>query len=128
MGVRLADIHLFQTLRKAGALCTGYDLMTLLVTLGYGRQRNHEVAKGMFFSHEQRVKVALKIPGLCITIPRRSRLSPMSKILLMVSSPFIHGSVGTHFFAFHTPFKHTTSLFYDDSWETSFLPISLSSP
>ncbi|XP_070673472.1 uncharacterized protein [Malus domestica] len=26
MGVRLADIHLSQTLRKAGALCTGYDL------------------------------------------------------------------------------------------------------
>ncbi|RXH86521.1 hypothetical protein DVH24_021794 [Malus domestica] len=25
MGVRLADIHLSQTLRKAGALCTGYD-------------------------------------------------------------------------------------------------------
>ncbi|XP_070667593.1 uncharacterized protein [Malus domestica] len=27
MGVRLADIHLSQTLRKAGALCTGYDLL-----------------------------------------------------------------------------------------------------
>ncbi|KAM1543140.1 hypothetical protein ACFX1Z_012823 [Malus domestica] len=26
MGVRLADIHLSQTLRKAGTLCTGYDL------------------------------------------------------------------------------------------------------
>ncbi|RXH72475.1 hypothetical protein DVH24_012159 [Malus domestica] len=29
MGVRLADIHLSQTLRKAGALCTGYDLLLL---------------------------------------------------------------------------------------------------
>ncbi|RXI06698.1 hypothetical protein DVH24_025834 [Malus domestica] len=29
MGVRLADIHLSQTLRKAGALCTGYDLFGL---------------------------------------------------------------------------------------------------
>ncbi|RXH85529.1 hypothetical protein DVH24_009350 [Malus domestica] len=27
MGVRLADIHLSQTLRKTGALCTGYDLL-----------------------------------------------------------------------------------------------------
>ncbi|RXH75279.1 hypothetical protein DVH24_030000 [Malus domestica] len=30
MGVRLADIHLSQTLRKAGALCTGYDLFLSL--------------------------------------------------------------------------------------------------
>ncbi|CAN6579962.1 unnamed protein product [Malus baccata var. baccata] len=30
MGVRLADIHLSQTLRKAGALCTGYDLFLLM--------------------------------------------------------------------------------------------------
>ncbi|KAM1283775.1 hypothetical protein ACFX2J_026576 [Malus domestica] len=29
MGVRLADIHFSQTLRKAGALCTGYDLYQL---------------------------------------------------------------------------------------------------
>ncbi|RXI06917.1 hypothetical protein DVH24_026053 [Malus domestica] len=30
MGVRLADIHLSQTLRKAGALCTGYDPLSRL--------------------------------------------------------------------------------------------------
>ncbi|CAN6556126.1 unnamed protein product [Malus baccata var. baccata] len=29
MGVRLADIHLSQTLRKAGALCTGYDIVSI---------------------------------------------------------------------------------------------------
>ncbi|KAM2058192.1 hypothetical protein ACFX16_030789 [Malus domestica] len=31
MGVRLADIHLSQTLRKAGALCTGYQIKTNLM-------------------------------------------------------------------------------------------------
>ncbi|RXH90932.1 hypothetical protein DVH24_006877 [Malus domestica] len=31
MGVRLADIHLSQTLRKVGALCTGYDLFYMVL-------------------------------------------------------------------------------------------------
>ncbi|KAM1276498.1 hypothetical protein ACFX13_029703 [Malus domestica] len=56
MGVRLADIHLSQTLRKAGALCTGYDFfyssVPLIFTKSSGFLRGSSLYRGMTRHHQ----------------------------------------------------------------------------